>query len=303
MRIFQIIVLVGVCASTAFAGGWTREMAWSITLHDELRAKGEILVHSEDANNGRERIHTVTKKQMEADLKWNGKGEPPLPFGKALKIVQSHLLAENPGYDDLRVASVNLGQYGNPIPGPNWYYLFNMRTDEPFGDNFQVVMLMDGTVLEPEIYTKPPPPATAPSRELPEDYMSGSSNKPLAIIPVEAELSDVEKRMKAIIIPEVDFRQANLFDIIDFMDLRVKTQGTGQETRDESRIRIKGDKSLLPVERKHGFGDNTPCLTFTARNIPLLSLMKIMTGVSSLRYVVEGNVVTISKPARQKGSL
>ena len=299
----QIIVLVGVCASAAFAGGWTRENAWSITLHDELRAKGEILVHSEDANNRRQRIHTVTKKQMEADLKWDGKGEPPLPFGKALKIVQSHLLAENPGYDDLRVASVSLGQYGNPIPGPNWYYIFHMRSDEPFGDHFQVVMLMDGTVLEPEIYTKPPPPETAPPREPPEDFMPGVSNKPPTAIPVDAELSDVEKRMKAIIIPEVDFRQANLFDVIDFMDKMGERYGAGQETREDSRIRIQGDKSLLPVELKHGVGDNTPCLTFTAKNIPLLTLVKLMTQVSSLRYVIDGNVVTISKPPRKKSPL
>lgn len=300
MRIFQIMVLLSLLTSTAFAGGWTREMAWSTTLHDELRVKGAILVHSEDANNGRQRIHTVTKKQMEADLKWDGKGEPPLPFGKALKIVQSHLLAENPGYDDLRVASVNLGRYGNLIPGPNWYYLFNMWTGE-LGDNFEVVMLMDGTVLEPEIYTKPPPPETAPPIEPPEDFMPGVSNKPPTAISVKAELSEVEKRMKAIIIPEVDFRQANLFDVIDFMDKMGGRYGSGQETRDESRIRIKGDKSLLPVELKHGVGDNTPCLTFTAKNIPLLTLVKLMTQFSSLRYVIDGNVVTIAKPARQKG--
>ena len=107
----------------------------------------------------------------------------------------------------------------------------------------------------------------------------------------ETNLNETEKRMNAIIIPEVDFRQANIFDIIHFYDAVVPTVGAGPETNDSTRIRIKVDKA--------GLGAKPPCITFACRKLPLLYALRVTANVGGLEYKTEGNIVTVFKPAQE----
>jgi hypothetical protein len=109
----------------------------------------------------------------------------------------------------------------------------------------------------------------------------------------ETNLTETEKRMNAIIVPGIEFRQANICDTIDFFDGVVATAGVGPETNDATRLRIRIDKSGL------GDGDQVDCITFNARKVSLLIGLRLVTKIAGLEYRTEGNVVTVYRPKQE----
>ena len=107
-------------------------------------------------------------------------------------------------------------------------------------------------------------------------------------------LTPVEKRLNSIIIPEFEFRCANLFDIVEFYDSCIKKHGGDAEKNDKNRIRLVCDKT--------GFGDNIPLLHFSSLNMPLLYALRLSCAVGDVKYRIKDNIVTVYKPEKADGA-
>ena len=124
---------------------------------------------------------------------------------------------------------------------------------------------------------------------------------------VEPDRHETERRMNEIIIPEVDFRQANVRDVIMFLDCMVLAYGAGREKHDGSRVSVgigrhftlAERRALLPPHAIHWSGmPDAPLLTFAARDIGLLEVLGIVVSVGELEYTIRGRVVSIDDPKR-----
>jgi hypothetical protein len=105
-----------------------------------------------------------------------------------------------------------------------------------------------------------------------------------AINTVSPPIQSLTDKMGRIIIPEIEFRQANIHDVVDFL---VKASIAGDTATTDPRI--KGVNIILNLR---GFA-GVPQITFTAREVTLLQAIKAITQVSGLRYYVEGNAVMV----------
>jgi general secretion pathway protein D len=121
---------------------------------------------------------------------------------------------------------------------------------------------------------------------------------------------DLVKKMNDIMIPEIEFRQANIHDVVDFL---VKASIAEDTTTDNPRdkgvniiLNLGGSAGSSPVAPSSDPFATTPApgasspsisgvpeITFTARYISLFQAIKIITSVAGLKYRVEGKIVMI----------
>lgn len=126
----------------------------------------------------------------------------------------------------------------------------------------------------------------------------------------------LEEKMKKIVIDEIEFRQANMHDVVDFLTKR--SRECDKTTEDETK---KGVNIILnlgsgsgggsaPAEKKAGADDvfgapaegdkagggssaGEPEVTFSARYITLHNALKIITSLKGLKWRIDGDVVMI----------
>lgn len=124
-------------------------------------------------------------------------------------------------------------------------------------------------------------------------------------------VSPIEEKMKKIVIDEVEFRQANMHDVVDFLNKR--SRDCDKSTEDDSK---KGVNIILnlnpggaavtapapkaaddpfgsPEAGKPGGASGAPEVTFSARYITLYNALKIITSVSGLKWRIDGEIVMI----------
>ncbi len=126
-------------------------------------------------------------------------------------------------------------------------------------------------------------------------------------------VSALEEKMKKIIIDEVEFRQANMHDVVDFLNKR--SRDCDKSDVDESRKGVNiiynptpggvgavtaaarpaasDDPFGTPAAGTGGGASGVPEVTFSARYISLYNALKIITSVSGLKWRVDGDVVMI----------
>ena len=137
---------------------------------------------------------------------------------------------------------------------------------------------------------------------------------------VKAE-NAIEEKMKNIVIDEIEFRQANMHDVVEFLNkqARASDKTTDDETKKGLNIILSlnpgatgggstpdakasgksGDKADdlfgAPAEGadKSAGSSGVPEVTFSARYITLYNALKIICNVTALRWKVEGGVVMI----------
>jgi len=122
----------------------------------------------------------------------------------------------------------------------------------------------------------------------------------------------IRLKMESIKIPEIDFRQANIHDVIEFLQ-RASADYDSDELPDDERgvniiLKLQTDASVSAkplaapldpfadmVAAGGGASGNggVPLITFTARYISLMEALKIVTQVANLKYRIEGSVVMI----------
>ncbi len=122
-------------------------------------------------------------------------------------------------------------------------------------------------------------------------------------------------KMKDIVVPEIEFRQANINDVIDFLQQASRDYDTAEKDENKRGVNIilnLGSKTesapaaSSDVQSDDPFADTTsvdtsssdngggvPLITFSARNISLLEALKLVTKVANLKYRIEDSVVMI----------
>lgn len=126
-------------------------------------------------------------------------------------------------------------------------------------------------------------------------------------------VSLIEEKMKKIIIDEVEFRQANMHDVVDFLNKRSRDCDKSDVPESQKGVNIilnlnpGGPSVSAPAPRAASddpFGSpaaggagggvsGVPEVTFSARYITLYNALKIITSVSGLKWRVDGDVVMI----------
>jgi len=128
----------------------------------------------------------------------------------------------------------------------------------------------------------------------------------------------LQKKMEAIIIPSIEFRQANITDVVNFLvDASVAGDpdgvgvniilklATGSAEAAPAAAPVAttdefgfgggfGDQSFEESAPAAGAGSGVPAITLNLRRINLLDAIKYITEVADLRYRLEDNVVIIT---------
>jgi len=108
----------------------------------------------------------------------------------------------------------------------------------------------------------------------------------------------ITEKMENIIIPEVDFRLANINDVISFLqEASVEYDRSGDQKRGVNIIlNLRSGTGGAPGEfgaEQAGGVSEVPYVTFKARDISLLEVLKTVTEVAGLKYRIEGSVVMV----------
>jgi general secretion pathway protein D len=146
----------------------------------------------------------------------------------------------------------------------------------------------------------------------PPDYKEIKPPPTKEISKPDTQAQAIIKKMAEITIPEIEFRQANIHDVVEFLN---KASMEGDKSAGENGprginiiLKIKGAGAAQPAvggDNAGGFpgGDGAgdaaanaggvPPITFTARYISLAEALNIITSVAGLKYRVEGRVVMV----------
>jgi general secretion pathway protein D len=138
--------------------------------------------------------------------------------------------------------------------------------------------------------------------------------RPQAVSQVSTQsVSLIEDKMKKIIIDEVEFRQANMHDVVDFLNKRSRDCDKSAEDESKKGVNIifnpnpggpssaavaapkpaADDPFGAPAAGAGGAASGVPEVTFSARYITLYNALKIITSVSGLKWRIDGDVVMI----------
>ena len=121
-----------------------------------------------------------------------------------------------------------------------------------------------------------------------------------------AERDEVREKLKEIKIPEIDFRQADIKDVVNFLSDASKKQSSGKD----------GDSGGVAIELYDGFatatgtvapddpfgdaadpgatgGGETPLVTFHAKDVSLEDALRIVTSVSGQKYRIDDGKVKV----------
>ena len=118
----------------------------------------------------------------------------------------------------------------------------------------------------------------------------------------------IEKKMKSIVIPEINFRQANLTDVITFLSDASRENDTDNTPAEKKGINFilqtsGGQSTTAAPASDDPFGGSSfdtaapsggaTTFTFSARYVPLKDVLDIVMQTGNLKYRIKGNVVVI----------
>jgi len=108
-----------------------------------------------------------------------------------------------------------------------------------------------------------------------------------AASPVAEDTNAVARKLGQVKVREVDFQQANIHDVVEF--IKDRSAGSSNGTKDDEN---RGVNVILRPDAVKDDG-NGPLITFQARDISLLETLKIVTELAGLKCRIQGNVVII----------
>ena len=148
---------------------------------------------------------------------------------------------------------------------------------------------MDGTLVQPESFAEMS--SRSIDNELPRESAADVHKRDIGPNP------ETEVRMSAVIIPEIDFRQANIRDVVEFCGSAIAEHGTGLEEDKESRLKVRIHNSALVCKRlPYALPEVSPLITFAARDISLLEALNIIMELAHLKMSIDENVITVFNP-------
>lgn len=102
-----------------------------------------------------------------------------------------------------------------------------------------------------------------------------------------------EQWLDKVMIDEVGFRAANIFDCIEFIQHQLN-EYTSEMERVAPRF-VYDIEAIRYIEHCDKGEPQPPLPTFTARNISAFRLMKILEAVSDIRFVATQNLIVVEK--------
>ncbi|MFO7870007.1 MAG: hypothetical protein R6V03_01065 [Kiritimatiellia bacterium] len=96
-------------------------------------------------------------------------------------------------------------------------------------------------------------------------------------------------KLENITIPKIDFRQADVRDILDFLTAKSADLDPGAGN-------MKGVNIVLALKPRAGEKITLPALTLRARGLKLGETLDVVTEMAGLRYFVRGNVIFVVSP-------
>lgn len=295
---FVALLMAACMASSTQAGG--PGTAWDVELRARMEATGSILLDRDNPPGPPSYYVAATRERVVASPDWNANSLlPPLSLETALTIAHAELRRENPAYDAFQLTHAQLNRIsGWDLGETKWWYSLHFYGSSPThrDRSFLVPVLMDGTCLYPIPFEEEPARAVDASA-------SGQrfAGQPGVDPGAQSELAE---RLSAIVIPEVDFRQAYLGDIVQFFDVAIAEHGAAAERSDETRLRIRIDESALIFEpHPYALPEDPPLLTFAAQNMSLREALKLTMELAELKMSVDGNVITLFNPKQGWGGV
>jgi general secretion pathway protein D len=125
---------------------------------------------------------------------------------------------------------------------------------------------------------------------------------------VESDRLEILSKMEKIKIPEIDFRQANINDVVAFLQTASVEFDESESESEKKGVNIILNLGVAPPaaapasDKGEPFPEaaapasgptEVPLITFSARYITLLEALKIVTSVANLKYRIEDTVVMI----------
>ena len=127
---------------------------------------------------------------------------------------------------------------------------------------------------------------------------------------------EIINRMRSIKIPEIDFRQANIRDVIEFLkvaSVEFDTHESGDEARGvnvilnlsagQPAVSTQAPEDPFAPAASHADGSDVAPITFSARYISLYEALKIVTDVANLKFRIAGNHVMVLRRDAPEGAL
>ncbi|MFC1497692.1 hypothetical protein ACFLS1_04345 [Verrucomicrobiota bacterium] len=301
-KIFLIMFLLTLCmAADINAGGGEytytgRSKKWFAEvkkLGTRLESEGSVLFYV-DGNVGNYHYISATLKQISDSPTWNPANTllPLLSLEKALTITEKELKKTNKAYDNFRLIDSTLSKCNTnkEICKNKWKYILKFRgTSRTHHDRtFLASVLMDGTILKPHIVgwsstdkAKDSSPDITDVKELP------------------ATRKKTEERLSSVIVPELDFRQANVYDIIEVLEDYISEYGNEIEKNEKTQIHLKVHKSVSPDNNlPYALPIHTSLIAFHAKKMSIWEALKLTAQLGQLKLHTEGNVVTIYDPKK-----
>ncbi|MEI6515389.1 MAG: hypothetical protein WCO77_05375 [bacterium] len=153
----------------------------------------------------------------------------------------------------------------------------------------------------------------------------GQEIQPIKNPPPDEGRQRIENKMKSIVIDEIEFRQANMHDVVDFLNKRSRDcdKSSDDDTKKGVNIILNLGESRAAAPAAGAAGDSAnafdapeaaptgaaagaagvPEVTFSARYITLHNALKIITSVAGLEWHIDGDVVMIVPPGWDTGTM
>jgi len=112
------------------------------------------------------------------------------------------------------------------------------------------------------------------------------------------KLTGAEKRLMAIRVPEIDFRSANLFDMLLFLDHSVAQYGTGPETNAATRVRITWTPAL---EAASADKDYQCYLLPKTEDVSILEALQTIVEGAAVQYISSNQWVIVDLKQERRG--
>ena len=129
-----------------------------------------------------------------------------------------------------------------------------------------------------------------------ENIKVGGTNYSVFIPTVVEDQNAVVRKMKKIILPHVDFRQANINDVMMYLQAASVEYDTGPEPKGVSPVLSLGatsapsDQDDTPADPVRAAG-SVPLITFSARSISLFDALNIVCRVAGIGWEVSGKSI------------
>jgi hypothetical protein len=145
----------------------------------------------------------------------------------------------------------------------------------------------------------------------PFDYKEGATlvvgEKAYTIVKVVTRDQEIVERMKTIIIPEIEFRQANIHDVVEFLVKASIAEDSGQKDPRKKGVNTIYIPETAAVARTNGPAADpflahlrgslpAPDITFSAHYISLYDTLNVICKAANLRWSVQNGMVLVEPP-------